>query len=278
VSETVAGRHSSLAVEHSGPRESASKILLLHGLTATRRYVLMGSKALQRGGHHVIGFDARGHGESGAPIPTTAFSYEDLEADALAVIDEARISRAVIVGVSMGAHTAARIAINHPDRVAGLVLITPAFQPQRTADDHALTRWDALADGLAAGGVEGFLDVYGDGGVADNWAPVVRRAVAQRMALHLHPDSVAEALRIVPRSRPFESFSELKGLDIPVAVIGSQDQADPGHPLAVARQWASVFGQTELAVEEPGQPPFAWSGRKISQIADSIASDASFTD
>ena len=39
--------------------------MLLHGLTATRRYVVMGSRALERSGHGVIAFDARGHGESG---------------------------------------------------------------------------------------------------------------------------------------------------------------------------------------------------------------------
>ena len=44
-------------------------VVLLHGLTASRRYVVMGSRALQRGGHRVIADDARGHGAS-APAPS----------------------------------------------------------------------------------------------------------------------------------------------------------------------------------------------------------------
>ena len=45
-------------------------VLLAHGLTATRRYVVMGSGALARSGHRVISYDARGHGESDpAPDP-----------------------------------------------------------------------------------------------------------------------------------------------------------------------------------------------------------------
>ena len=39
-------------------------VVLLHGLTASRRYVVMGSRTLQRGGHRVIAYDARGHGKS----------------------------------------------------------------------------------------------------------------------------------------------------------------------------------------------------------------------
>ena len=45
--------------------------MLLHGLTATRRYVVMGSRLLERSGHRVIAYDARGHGRS-APAPERA--------------------------------------------------------------------------------------------------------------------------------------------------------------------------------------------------------------
>jgi len=44
-------------------------VVLLHGLTAPRRYAVMGSRTLERSGHRVIAFDARGHGQS-APATT----------------------------------------------------------------------------------------------------------------------------------------------------------------------------------------------------------------
>src|SRR5579875_3331018 len=50
-----------LAVSDSG---SGVPVVLLHGLTATRRYVVMGSRALERTGHRVLAYDARGHGAS----------------------------------------------------------------------------------------------------------------------------------------------------------------------------------------------------------------------
>ena len=48
-----------LSGEHSG---EGPAIVLLHGLTATRRYVVMGSRLLQRSGLRVVSYDARGHG------------------------------------------------------------------------------------------------------------------------------------------------------------------------------------------------------------------------
>ena len=57
----------------------------------------------------------------------------------------------------MGAHTMLWLALNRPERVAGLVVITPAYEPGVSGDPERLARWDALADGLREGGVEGFV-------------------------------------------------------------------------------------------------------------------------
>src|SRR3954462_8785301 len=89
-------------------------VVLLHGLTATRRYVVMGSSALQRSGHRVIAYDARAHGHSSpAPAPG-GYGYALLSADLLAVLDARGVERVVLAGASMGAHTLTRFALDHP--------------------------------------------------------------------------------------------------------------------------------------------------------------------
>jgi pimeloyl-ACP methyl ester carboxylesterase len=141
---------------------TGTPVVLLHGLTATRRYVVMGSKTLERGGHRVIAPDARGHGES---PPGDRYDYPTLAADVLELLDRLEIEHAVFAGASMGAHTLTRLALEHPDRALGLVVVTPAFDPERPVGD--LERWDALSRGLRTGGVEGFLAAYGRPPVPD---------------------------------------------------------------------------------------------------------------
>jgi len=249
-------------------------VVLLHGLTATRRYVVMGSRALERSGHRVIAYDARGHGRS-SPAPTPgAYAYEDLSDDLTAVLDARGVGRAVLVGASMGAHTAIRHVLDAPDRVAGLVLVTPSFDPREPADADQLARWDALSAGLRRGGVDGFVAAYGVPDVPERWRETMRRVLRQRLAAHEHPEAVADALRAVPRSRPFEALEALKNVSVPTAVVASRDEADPDHPLAVGRAYAAHIAGARLVTEASGDSPLAWQGARLSKLIADVAAEA----
>ncbi|MEA2313934.1 MAG: hypothetical protein QOI03_626 [Solirubrobacteraceae bacterium] len=259
-----------LAAEQHGEGRA---VVLLHGLTATRRYVVMGSRTLERSGHRVIAYDARGHGAS-SPAPARAYGYEHLAADLLAVLDDARVERVLLAGVSMGAHTALRVALEHPQRVSALALITPAFDPQSRALPEELASWDALAQALRSGGVEGFVSAYRLAGVPERWRATIETVIRQRLAAHEHPLAVADALEVVPRSRPFEHMSELARVEVPVTVVASRDEADPGHPLAIGESYARAIPRAELLVEEPGPParsPLAWQGGRLSRVIADLA-------
>ena len=241
-------------------------VIQLHGVTATRRYVLHGSVALARGGYRLVSYDARGHGES-APAPDDQrYGYEELTADLATVIGErASGDRPLLVGHSMGCHTATSYALDHADEVAALVLAGPVTLGI-PATDERLAYWDALADGLERNGVEGFMEAYERSLRADPaWTETVVRITRERMRLHRHPDAVARALREVPRSLPFEGLAELETLDVPALVVASYDEADPGHPYAIAEAWAERLPAGRLVSEEPGKSPLAWQGGRLSR-------------
>jgi pimeloyl-ACP methyl ester carboxylesterase len=255
---------------------SGTPVVLLHGLTATHRYVVMGSRSLERSGHDVLSYDARGHGASDpAPGGPDAYTYEDLAGDLVRVLDEAGMERAVVAGASMGAHTAVRLALEHPERVAGLVIVTPAYDPEDWPGD--LERWDALSDGLRTGGVEGFVEAYGEDRVPEKWRRNLQLVLRQRLAAHAHPEAVADALRAVPRSRPFAARDDLRRIAVPTAVVADRDEVDPGHPLAVGELYASLIAGARLVVEEEGKSPVAWQGGQLSRVIADVASQAAPT-
>jgi pimeloyl-ACP methyl ester carboxylesterase len=173
----------------------------------------------------------------------------------------------------MGAHTIVAFALAHPERVAALVLITPAFDPD---GDPGLERWDRLSEGLRSGGVDGFVAAYGEPPVPERWRDTVRTVLRQRLSAHEHPEAVADALRQVPRSRPFEAWDELAAIDVPVTVVASRDEADPEHPYATGERWADAIPGAELRSEEPGGSPLAWQGGQLSRlIAETAATNRS---
>jgi pimeloyl-ACP methyl ester carboxylesterase len=258
-----------LAVEDrppDGEPAGTPPIVLLHGLTATRRYVVMGSKTLERGGHRVVLFDARGHGASDpAPAPD-AYGYEDLSADLLRVLDELGIDRAVLAGASMGAHTALNVALRFPERVAGLVAITPAHDPATFESPARLADWDRLSGGLRTGGVEGFVSVYDFSRVPEAWRDTVATVIRQRLGAHEHLEAVADALHATPRSAPFAAIEDLAAIDVPTVVVASRDEADPGHPFAIGAAYAETIPGARLVTEEQGKSPLAWQGGQLSRV------------
>jgi pimeloyl-ACP methyl ester carboxylesterase len=254
-----------IAGEEAG---EGTPVVGLHGLTATRRYVIMGSRSLERSGHRVVLYDARGHGRSGPAPDPESYTYEDLAADLLGVLDDRGIEKAVLAGASMGAHTILRFALDHPERVAGLVVVTPAFEPGAQRD---LERWDALSEGLRRGGVEGFVEAYGDPPVPDSYKDTVFKILRQRLSAHEHPEAVADALQAVPRAAPLGSWEELEGIDAPAIVVASRDDFDPEHPYAVGERYAEAIPRAELRSEEPGQSPLAWQGGQLSKVIAELA-------
>jgi pimeloyl-ACP methyl ester carboxylesterase len=100
--------------------------------------------------HRVITFDGRGCGRSDCPVETSAYSYLEFAADALAVLDVTDTSRAILAGLSMGAVWGLQLAADQPGRVLGIVCLGPALAfaaPDRDTYpfDERLTTTDGWA-------------------------------------------------------------------------------------------------------------------------------------
>jgi pimeloyl-ACP methyl ester carboxylesterase len=79
----------------------------------------------------LLTFDGRGNGKSDRPSQPAAYGPEQFAADALAVMDHTATDRAIIAVLGPRSICALRLAIDHPDRVAGLALLAPDLFAER---------------------------------------------------------------------------------------------------------------------------------------------------
>jgi pimeloyl-ACP methyl ester carboxylesterase len=98
-------------------------LLLLHGL-GDSWYSFSGIMPKLPASFHVFAIDQRGHGDSDRPA--SGYTMADLSDDAVAFMDAMGITRATVVGHSMGSFVAQRVAITAPERVSRLVLVGSA--------------------------------------------------------------------------------------------------------------------------------------------------------
>jgi pimeloyl-ACP methyl ester carboxylesterase len=175
----------------------------------------------------------------------------------------------------MGAHTLLNVALRYPERVAGIVVVTPAYSGETTAEAERLIRWDRLSQALRTGGIDAFVDAYDMHTLDPAFARTVAMVIRQRLSQHDNLDAVADALHAVPRSRPFGDLEELAAISVPAVVVASNDNADPEHPEAIGVAYAAAIPNARLVTDPPGSSPIAWRGSKLSQIIGDVAAASS---
>ncbi len=246
-----------------GPRSCS-----LHGITATRRYVLHGSRSLPRGGiasdllrrprPRRVGPGARGRGLLVRRARRRPWPGRSMQA-----CDRPARPRRPLDGLSHRRRVRAR----EPGRRG------------RGRADRAPPPWGCRPRrrrSLIGTGSPTGSNRPGSRASCAPTRPICRRPPSgARPALRIHPraDGAAPAPAgpragaargaaldsLRRRSRSWSPFG------LPALVVASHDEADPGHPLAVAEAWAERLPDAELIGEEPGQSPLAWQGGRLSR-------------
>jgi pimeloyl-ACP methyl ester carboxylesterase len=107
------------------PSPGAEPILLIHGFASTHmvNWVSPGwVKTLTDAGYRTIAFDNRGHGSTSKSYETADYTPQKMAGDAAALLGHLDITRAHVMGYSMGARVAAFLALAEPQLVATLIL------------------------------------------------------------------------------------------------------------------------------------------------------------
>lgn len=127
-----------------------SALIFLHGWSLDHRIWLPQLRDDALADHHrLIAIDRRGFGVATAP-PDLGREPDDL----IAVLDRLSIERAVLIGQSQAGRVALQFALDHHDRLAGLVLVgapVAGFHLPASEEDVPVERYRAL---VAAGSIE----------------------------------------------------------------------------------------------------------------------------
>lgn len=237
---TVRSGAAELAVEATG---QGTPVVLLHAGVADRRSWRPLRPFLAQD-HRLVAWDRRGFGETAVDHPTP---YDHLD-DLVAVMDATGVERAVVVGNSMGGGIAIDAALEHPDRVAGLVLVGTAWHGGPYPDDPPEVQ--AIVDELVAADESGDLDrlnelecrlwLDGPGGEPGRVTGPARELFLDMNGRALRAGELGDQQEHDP------AWPRLASIDVPVAIVhGSLDEPSG---LAVARIAATTLPDAELHV------------------------------
>jgi pimeloyl-ACP methyl ester carboxylesterase len=124
---------------------SGDPVMLIHGYTASLES-MTGLANTFTEGHRVIAMDVRGFGRSSKFADATRFGHLIVD-DVVGLMDHLKVSRAHLVGHSMGALIAANVAARYPARVSSATLIAGPFYADKQAFAKAAAPWIADLEG-----------------------------------------------------------------------------------------------------------------------------------
>lgn len=245
---------------HADGHAHGPVVVLLHDLLADRTVLAPLRDALARAEpapYRALLPDARGHGASpafAARRPTLA----DLAADVLAVLDDAALPRAHVVGHGLGGATALALARLAQGRVASLVLVAPdpvgllAADPRPVAREaHAATaaRYRAAAEMADKGQPDRALDLLLDAGWGPGWRDRLPRP--RLGAVRRHAGALPPLLAALAADDP--SAAELAAVTAPTLLVAGAAPA-PIERFAADRLLAALPNVRLVHLSADGDP------------------------
>jgi 3-oxoadipate enol-lactonase len=193
-------------------------VVLIHGYTASLESQTPLASALAQS-NRVVAFDVRGFGKSSKFAEPTRFGQSIVD-DVVRLMDHLQMTRAHLVGHSMGALIAANVAARYPKRVASATLIAGPFYPDQRSFTKEAAPW--LADLENGKGLVNFMQ----------WLfPKMEPKTAAGMSGQALKQNDLPSLIAVMRTLPELAISGLPASAAPVVVaVGT---GDPLHPLSV---------------------------------------------
>jgi len=254
-------------------------ILFLHGFTGSGAEWGPFLAALAPA-HTTVTVDLLGHGATSRPTDPARYALVHQSADLAQILGRLDIGSAIVVGYSYGARIALQLAVDHPARIAGLILESPSAgiaDPDERAARRAAD--EAFAGDLERDGIEAFADRWeampmfaGERRLPDP----VRGELARRRRAN-DPLALAAALRGAGQGAMTPLHDRLAAISVPTGILaGSTDAVGLARAQVVA---TAIPGATMEVLDGVGHAPHreapdrlaAWLDRALDRIESASA-------
>jgi pimeloyl-ACP methyl ester carboxylesterase len=255
--DTTTVDRSGIALSVTQAGADGRPLLLVHGFCGAKEDFTEWLERLGAEGWHAAAYDQRGHGHSAQPAGEAAFSLSIFADDLMAVVDDLGWDRFVLLGHSMGGMVAQLVALAHPDRVAGLILMDTGHGAVGGFDSTLveLGRQVVRNDGMAA-----LVEAQRALGPGPLDSPAHLRLCEERPGYRDFCDDKTRAVSadmwLAMSGELFDQpdrLAALAGLSMPVlVVVGEQDQGFLGPSRAMA---ATIPGARLAVIPDAGHSP-----------------------
>jgi 2-succinyl-6-hydroxy-2,4-cyclohexadiene-1-carboxylate synthase len=222
-------------------------LVLLHGFTQDRHAWDWVRDGLRRIGP-TVAVDLVGHGASPKPEALAPYRMEACLAQLDALATSLKLPRAWWVGYSMGGRTALQMAVQRPQRVEGLVLVSAtAGFPELDVRAERIRADEALAERIPGWGIEAFVDYWMSLPMFESLQRLPRHQQAQlrKQRLANSPVGLANSLRGMGSGAMPSVWAHLRDLHLPALVVaGELDE----RFAALARSLAAALPESHLSI------------------------------
>jgi len=236
-------------------RGAGTPLLLLHGFTGRGSSWGTHTTVFARY-FRVVAVDLPGHGRSGIPDDPASGGVERSADDLATILDREGWVPADVIGYSLGARIALRLAVAHPNVLRRLILESPSAGLDAEADRVARRASDAdLAEQLERHGIEAFVDAWERQPIFTSHAhlPPARAARLRAERLRNRPAGLAASLRGAGQGSMMPLHDRLATIRTPTLVIaGALDPTGTARAGTIA---AGIPGARLEVVADAGHSP-----------------------
>ena len=189
-----------------------------------------------------LAIDVRGHGESGKP--DQPYSIKEFSQDLREFLSQMRIAQAHILGLSMGGAIAQQLALDYPQVVRTLILISTFSH----VDDPCRKAFTLLRQALATGGYPAFFDEVVRLAFTPRYIAANPQAIADLKEKRIRINSPAAIGRATDACLAFDLRDQIARIPHPTLIVSGQE--DVFTPIHLAEEIHKAIRNSEWKILE----------------------------